>query len=95
MLGTLHTKVALWICLKDLLVSLAALTDSFVAKSADSFLKASHITQAQHAHQVIFIKLSILQKEAFKDANTNAKENSFQFWKVFLKLEVFVLIFLH
>ena len=53
---------------------------SFVTKpvTADSFLKANHITQARHVHQITAVAISVLQKEAFEVANENANENSFE-----------------
>jgi hypothetical protein len=55
-MGGLHIEKALWNAVGDLLDGsgwTTALTESEVASSgtADSFLKVSHITRTQHAHQ--------------------------------------------
>ena len=56
MLGGPHVEKALWYSVGDLAFSgwTEALTEADVATSgtADSFLKASHITRTRHAHQV-------------------------------------------
>ena len=111
MLRGLYTEKALYICLGNFLAwsGSTALADSFVTKpvTADSFLKASHITQARNVHQITAVAISVLQKEAFEVANENANENSFEelrqrmikfsatfwFWLFILKLEALVLVF--
>ena len=70
MLGGLHTEMALWSTLGDVLDGsgwTTALTQAEVASSgtADSYLKAAHLTRTRHAHQVTLLTLHILQKEAF------------------------------
>ena len=57
MLGGLHVEKALWYSVGDLLAFSGwteALTEADVATSgtAESFLKASHITSTRHAYQV-------------------------------------------
>ena len=71
MLGGLHTEMALWNTLGDLLEGsgwTTALTESDVASSgvAASFLKAAHLTRTRHAHQVTVLTLHNLQQEAFR-----------------------------
>ena len=70
MLGGLHTEMALWKTLGDVLQGsgwTTALIEADVASSgmADSFLKAAHLTRTRHAHQVTLLTLHNLQKEAF------------------------------
>lgn len=70
LLGGLHIEMALWNTLGDLLEAsgwTTALTEAEVASpgTADSFLKVSHLTRTRHAHQVTFLTLKRLQKEAF------------------------------
>ena len=60
MLGGLHTEMALWNTLGDELEGsgwTAALTQADVASSgtADSYLKATHLTRTRHAHQVTLL----------------------------------------
>ena len=62
MLGGLHTEMALWNTLGDVLEGsgwTAALTQADVASSgtADSYLKATHLTRTRHAHQVTLLTL--------------------------------------
>ena len=70
MLGGLHTEMAVWNTLGDYLEDsgwTAALTQAGVASSgtADSFLKAAHLTRTRHGHQVCALALSKLQHDAF------------------------------
>ena len=70
MLGGLHTEMALWHTLGDILEGsgwTTALTEAGGAHSgkADSFLRAAHLTRTRHAHQVTLLNLRNLQKEAF------------------------------
>ena len=60
MLGGLHSELALWNTLGDILEGsgwTAALTQADVASSgtADSYLKATHLTRTRHAHQVTLL----------------------------------------
>ena len=69
MFGGLHIEMALWTTLGDLLDSsgwTTALCEAGIATSgtADSFLKASHLTRTRHSHQVTLLALSKLQHEA-------------------------------
>ena len=57
MLGGLHTEMALWNTVGDLLDGsewTTALAEAGVASAgtADSFLKVTHLTRTRHAHQV-------------------------------------------
>ena len=54
-LGGLHTEMALWSTLRDILEGsgwTTALIEAEVVSSgtADSFLKVSHLTRTRHAH---------------------------------------------
>ena len=86
MLGGLHTDMALWNTLGDMLEGSGwteALTEGEVASSgfAESFLKASHLTHTRHAHQVTHLAIQNLQREAFLlSKRTNTKESS-KTWK--------------
>ena len=86
-----------------------ALTQAEVASSgtADSYLKAAHVTRTRHAHQVTLLTLYILQKEAFmlsegpKDnASAMARRNdmqkkspTFMYWDLIMRYETLILIF--
>ena len=64
-------KCALWNTLGNLLEGsgwTAALTEAEVASAgmADSFLKATHLTQTRHAHQVTLLALHNMQSQAFE-----------------------------
>jgi len=110
-LGGLHTEMALWKIAGDLLEGsgwCTAITESNIATAgtADSFLKAAHLTRTRHAHQVIAITLAKLQRDSFhemssdgsilfEDWRTVMMHNSptFAFWERILQLELLVLIF--
>ena len=109
MLGGLHVENALCYSVGDLLAFSGwteALTDADVATSgtADSFLKASHITRTRHAHQVTALALSKLQQNAFASSHSKDFEAcrlkmikdspTFHYWDLILKTEVQVLIFI-
>ena len=109
MLGGLHVEKALWYSVGDLLAFSGwteALTEADVATSgtAESFLKASHITRARHAHQVTALALSKLQQDAFALSDSKDFEAwrlkmikdslTFHYWDLILKTEVQVLIFI-
>ena len=109
LLGGLHIEMALWNTLGDLLEAsgwTTALTEAEVASpgTADSFLKVSHLTRTRHAHQVTFLTLKRLQKEAFlcsescrSEANWQnemlVKSPTFMFWDLILRYESLILIF--
>ena len=86
MLGGLHTEMALWNTLGDLLECsgwTTALTEAEVASSgkADSFLKAAHLTRTRHAHQVTLLSLHNLQQEAFRLIAGPKDEDTFITWR--------------
>ena len=71
MFGGLHIEMALWHSVGEFLDGSGwtnALSDAGVATSgtADSFLKASHLTKTRHAHQITLLTLNKLQKEAWE-----------------------------
>ncbi|KAK1891936.1 Ribonuclease PH [Dissostichus eleginoides] len=85
-----------------------ALTEAGIASSgtADSFLKASHLTRTRHAHQVSALALAKLQQDAFLDMVTDnektkeawrqdmiTKSPTFHYWDTILKMEILGLIF--
>lgn len=113
MFGGLHLEKALWTALGDFLDAsgwTTALTEASVATAgtADSFIKASHITRTRHAHQVTALALSSLQGDAFKleedplgeehyeewRLNMLKKSPTFQYWDMVLKTEILILIFI-
>jgi hypothetical protein len=70
-LGGLHIEIAAWRALGDLLEGsgwTSAITPANVASSgtADSFLKASHVSRTRHAHQVTACSLHILSCRAYE-----------------------------
>lgn len=87
MLGGLHTEMALWRMVADLLEGsgwCAALTEAGIATSgtADSFLKVAHLTKTRHAHQVTAMSLAKLQSDAFTlMSHSDDEERSFGVWK--------------
>ena len=86
MLGGLHTEMALWNTLGDLLEGsgwTTALTEAEVASSgnANSFLKAAHLTRTRHAHQVTLLALHNLQEEAFGLSAGPKDGDSFIAWR--------------
>ena len=67
MFGGLHIEIAIWKTVGDYLDTLGltnALILAGVASSdtADSFLKAAHLTRTRHAHQVTALALAKLQQ---------------------------------
>ena len=69
MLGGLHTEIALWNVLRDLLEGsrwTSALSEAEVtsAGTAQSMLKAAHLTRTRYAHQFTLLTLRILQRES-------------------------------
>jgi len=112
MFGGLHIEMAMWKTFGDYLESSGwtnALIQTGIASSgtADSFLKASHLTRTRHAHQLSALALSKLQHEAFLQSegphNDSTKEvwrqaaitksPTFQFWDTILRMEILGLIF--
>ena len=87
-----------------------ALTQAGIASSgtADSFLKASHVTRTRRAHQITVSSLYLLLKKAYVETLENETQDvtleewcsekakkcpQFHFWSIILQLELYVLIF--
>ena len=86
MFGGLHIEMALWTTLGDLLDSsgwTTALCEAGIATSgtADSFLKASHLTRTRHSHQVTLLALSKLQHEAWEVMTAYNSVDPFDEWR--------------
>ena len=86
MIGGLHTEMALWNTLGDVLEGsgwAAALTQADVASSgtADSYLKATRLTRTRHAHQVTLLTLHKLRKEAFMLTDGSNDEEYVKAWR--------------
>lgn len=65
------SQKALWNAVGDLLEGagwIEALIDSEIATpgTAESFLKATHITRTRHSHQVSLLALHTLQRNAYE-----------------------------
>ena len=87
MLGSLHTEMALWNTVGDLLDGsgwTVALAEARVASAgtADSFLKVTHLTRTRHARQVTLLTLRNLLKEAFFKNKGSADGHSFMAWRI-------------
>ena len=112
MLGGLHIEMAIWNTCGDYLEASGwtnALTQAGIASSgtADSFLKAAHLTRTRHAHQVSALALTKLQSDAFFHTGVLQDENSkevwrqemismsptFQYWDTVRRMEILGLIF--
>ena len=103
MLGGLHTEMALWNVLRDLLEGsgwTSALSKAEVssAGTAQSMSNAAHLTRTRHVHHVTLLTLHILQGEAFLSCigwrlQMIAKSPAFMFWDVTLRYETLILIF--
>ena len=99
----LHTEMALWSTLGDILEEsgwTTALVEAEIASSgtADSFLKVSHLTRTRHAHQLTLLTLHKLQQEAFAkfEGNSSAddwrkemvkRSPTFMFWDLVMRYE--------
>ena len=87
--GGLHIEMALWNTIGDFLECSGwtdALSDVGVASSgtADSFLKATHLTRTRRAHQVTLLALAKLQRDAwqkFISSSSESDEVSFEAWQ--------------
>lgn len=81
MFGGLHIEMTMWKTYDDYLEGSGwtnVLTQAGIASSgtADSFLKASHLTRTRHAHQVTALALAKLQEDAFLHTEgTHSDEN--------------------
>ena len=90
---------------KDTALASAEITS---ASTADSFLKACHLTKTRLAHQVTILTLAKLQTEAFLQSEAlhsdeakiswveqmSLKSPTFQCWNTILELELLGLIFI-
>eukprot|EP00732_Lithocolla_globosa_P004892 Lithocolla_globosa_v1_NODE_4732_length_1377_cov_11.537415.p1 type:complete len:225 gc:universal NODE_4732_length_1377_cov_11.537415:664-1338(+) len=106
--GQLHLEAAFLSAFGDLLDGsgwISALVQAEVATSgtANSFLKASHITRTRHAHQVTLLALFELRKRAFMSSGTSdfqvwlnreeEKHDTFMFWNLILDLQTELMIY--
>ena len=96
MLGSLHTEMALWNTVGDLLDGsgwTTALAEARVASAgtADSFLKVTHLTRTRHARQVTLLTLRNLLKEAFFKNKGSADGHSFMAWRISMVYPTFSL----
>lgn len=108
--GGLHIEIAALKTLGDLLDSsgwTGALVQAGVttAGTADSFLKAAHVTRTRRAHQVTASSLYLLLQEAFSQGANEGQDledwctervqasPQFHFWWIILQLELTVLIY--
>jgi hypothetical protein len=87
MLGGLHTEMALWSTVGDILdgsgwTTVLAEADVVSSGIAQSLLKASHVMRTRYAHQVTLLSLYNLQLQAY---NLSQTEKTFEEWKNFLK----------
>ena len=110
MLGGLHTEMALWKTLGDVLEGsgwTTALTEAEIASSGivDSFLNVAHLARTRHAHQVTVITLQKLQQEAYLQSKTTNSylawkdgmcnsSPTFMYWDFILRYEKLILIFI-
>ena len=111
-MGGLHIEMAIWSTMGDYLEAsgwTTALTQAGVASpgSADSFLKASHLSRTRRGHQICALALAKLQADAFLSTEGLHNEESkqawkmsmieksptFQFWDTVLRMELVGLIF--
>ena len=108
--GGLHIEIAALKTLGDLLDSsgwTGALVQAGIATAgtADSFLKAAHVTRTRRAHQVTASSLYLLLQEAFSQGANEWQDledwctervqanPQFHFWWIILQLELTVLIY--
>ena len=107
-----YIEMVLWKTMGDLLegsgwTSCLAESEIASAGTADSMLKAAHLTRTRHAHQVTLATLHILQQEAFslsrqsRDNDTYTawlkhmveKSPTFMFWDLIILYETLILVF--
>ena len=89
MFGGLHIEMALWSTIGDLLECSGwtdALIEAGVSSSgtADSFLRASHLTKTRRVHQVTLLALCKLQHDAWQNfcsSGSESDEVSFETWR--------------
>lgn len=113
MFGGLHIEMAMWKTFGDYLDGSGwtdVLTQAGIASSgtADSFLKALHVTRTRHAHQVTALALAQLQHDAFVNTEGShdgdarevwredmiKKSPTFQYWDTILNMEITGLLFI-
>ena len=90
MFGGLHIEMAALKALGKWLedsgwTSSLVMADVASSGTADSFLKASHVSKTRRAHQITAASLSILMQKAYKDHEKNAPEEdilSFESWRI-------------
>ena len=87
MLGGLHTEMALWNVLGDLLegsgwTSALSEAEVYSARTAQSMLNAAHLTRTRHAHQLTLLTLHILQREAFLSCIGSEHEETAEAWRL-------------
>ena len=78
----LHIEMAIWNTIGDFFAGsgwTSALCEAGVAttETAESFLKASHLTRTRHAHQITALVLTKLRKQAW----ALSSEDSFDAWR--------------
>lgn len=115
MMGGLHIEMASLRLLGDWLDGSGwtnVITASGITSSgtADSFVKASHVTRTRHAHQVTAAALYILQQKAYSNYKDACDENlsfeqwsrrmekqqpQFAYWNLVLQLQLTVLDLVH
>ena len=113
MFGGLHIEMAALKTLGDLLEGsgwTGALVQAGIATpgTADSFLKAAHVTRTRRAHQVTASSLYLLLQKAYGEYTEDATDGMsledwttektaacphFQFWNIILQLELTVMLF--
>ena len=110
--GGLHIEMAVWNTYGDYLEGsgwTSVLTQAGITSSgtADSFLKAAHLTRTRHAHQISVLSLANLQNDPFLKCdvlhndttkeiwqkNMIKKSPTFQYWDTVLNMEIIGLIF--
>ena len=113
MFGGLHIEMALWNTIGDFLEGSGwtnILSEAGIASlgTADSFLRAKHLTKTRHSHQVTALALSKLQVDAWEIYRVSdpkavfqdwkcymlAKSPTFHFWNIILEFETLCLIFI-
>ena len=111
MFGGLHIEMALWTTIGSFLDGsgwTTAISEAEIVSigTADSFLKASHLTKTRHSHQVTLLALSKLQYEAWEHASQDGvsfevcredmvdRSPTFKYWDTVLRFEILVFVFI-
>ena len=84
--GGLHIEMAVWNTYGDYLEGsgwTSVLTRAGIASSgtADSFLKAAHLTRTRHAHQISVLALAKLQNDAFLKCAVLHDDTTKEIWQ--------------